>query len=149
MAEQTGYADVVVLSRSDAVTDESARAEAVTAVARYNPAAAVTWASRGAPDDAADGDLDAILARRVDDFSAPWVFTRADAPVHEQGIESVSLTLDGAVDSDRFSEWVESQVALLGGRLMRMKGIVAVADVPVRVVLQGVADQVEVSFGAP
>ncbi len=30
-----------------------------------------------------------------------------------------------------------------------MKGIVAVADVPVRVVLQGVADQVEVSFGAP
>ncbi len=51
------------------------------------------------------------------------MFTRADAPVHEQGIESVSLTLDGAVDSDRFSEWVESQVALLGGRLMRISTV--------------------------
>ncbi len=149
MAEQAAYADVIVLSRSDAVSDEAARAEAVNVVARYNPAATVAWASRGVPIDAADGDLDAILARRVDDFSAPWVFMRADAPPHELGIESVSLTLDGAVDSDRFSEWVESQVALLGGRLMRMKGIVAVADVPVRVVLQGVADQVEVSFAAP
>ncbi|MFO0646251.1 MAG: GTP-binding protein [Polyangiales bacterium] len=149
MAEQAAYADVIVLSRSDAVIDEAARAEAVSLVTRYNPAAAVTWASRGAPIDEGDGDLDAILARRVDDVSAPWVFMRSDASSHEQGIESVSLTLDGAVDSDRFSEWVESQVALLGGRLMRMKGIVAVADVPVRVVLQGVADQVEVSFAAP
>lgn len=149
MAEQAAYADVIVLSRADAVTDEAARAEAVSVVTRYNPAAAVAWASRGAPIEEGDGDLDAILARRVDDFSAPWVFMRSDASSHERGIESVSLTLDGAVDSDRFSDWVESQVALLGGRLMRMKGIVAVADVPVRVVLQGVADQVEVSFASP
>ncbi len=74
---------------------------------------------------------------------------RADAPSHEPGIEAVSVSLDGAVDADRFGAWVESQPVIYGGRLTRMKGIVAVAGVPVRVVLQGVGDHVEVSMGAP
>lgn len=149
VTEQTAYADVIVLSRAEALTDETARAEALATVARTNPAATVAWASRGALTDPADADLDALLAKRTDDFAAPWVIVRADAPSHEQGIESVSVSLDGAVDGDRFSTWVESLAVLYGGRLLRMKGIVAVAGVPVRVVLQGVGDQVEVSMASP
>ncbi len=148
VAEQAAYADVIVLSRAGSLPAD-ARADALSAVARYNPAAIVAWATRGALIDPVDADLDALLAKRADDFAAPWVIMRADAPSHEPGIEAVSVSLDGAVDADRFGAWVESQPVIYGGRLTRMKGIVAVAGVPVRVVLQGVGDHVEVSMGAP
>lgn len=148
IAEQVAYADVIALSRSETVTDSDARSEALATVARYNPVAAITWVTRGAFSASEDADLDALLAKRADDFEAPWVIMRA-APSHEEGIESVSLTLDGCVDADRFSVWVESLAPLYSGRLMRVKGIVGVVDVPVRVVLQGVGDLVEVSMGSP
>lgn len=148
VAEQAAYADVIVLTRAESVTDE-ARASMLATVARHNPAAAIAWSSRGSLVDASITDLDALLARRADDFAAPWVIMRGDAPSHEPGIESVSLTLDGAVDGDRFSEWVESLADRYGGRLMRVKGIVAVEGVAERVLLQGVADVIEVSMASP
>jgi G3E family GTPase len=62
--------------------------------------------------------------------------------------ESVSLVLDGEVDGERFADFMESKLAGFAGRLFRTKGILAVAGVPERMVVQGVADLVEVTFGA-
>ncbi len=47
VAEQAAYADVIVLSRAGSLPAD-ARADALSAVARYNPAAIVAWATRGA-----------------------------------------------------------------------------------------------------
>ena len=63
------------------------------------------------------------------------------------GYESVSLELDGEVDGDRFAEFVETDLAALAGRLLRTKGILAVAGVEGRMIVQGVADLVDVTFG--
>ena len=52
------------------------------------------------------------------------------------------------VHAERFASWIERVVVECGGRLMRLKGIVAVEGVPMRIILQGVGDAVEVSFGA-
>lgn len=147
-AEQAAYADVVVLTRVDACTPE-ARDFARSIVARRNPAALVATASRGTVIDPPAGDLDALLARRDDDLGALRIVRAGEGTTHDLGIESVSLSHDGALDEERFSAWVESEVARLGGRLMRVKGILAIEGVPVRVVLQGVTDRVEVTFGAP
>ena len=52
------------------------------------------------------------------------------------------------IDRIRHRE-VIPQLAAAGGRLLRLKGVLAVAGMDERMILQGVADQVEVSFGAP
>ncbi len=146
--EQLAYADVVVLTRADVCSPDALR-DADALIAARNPVATRAHAARGAVVDPEARTLDALLDARGGDFNAPWVLVRPEAVAHDAGIEAVSLTYEGALDSDRFSAWVEDRVAEIGGRLMRVKGILAVATVPVRVVLQGVGDSVEVSFGAP
>lgn len=120
--EQIGYADIVVLSRADA---------AKAAVAAINPAAVI-------------GDyapLAELLARRTADFVKAPTSARHDA------YESVALHLDGAVDGERFADFMENELARFASRLFRVKGILAVDDMPERMIVQGVADEVEVTFG--
>jgi G3E family GTPase len=129
--EQLGYADLIVLSRSDLASDSvvvAARHE----VESRNPAAVVTTARE---------DLDALLSRRNADFLLPPSSTS-----HGEGIESIALSFDGEVDEERFGDFIEGDLARFAGRILRMKGIIAVAGVPDRMVLQGVADRLAVTF---
>ncbi len=142
--EQLGYADIVVLSRADrAGAAELARAESV--VAGHNEAALIVKAARGEIEDRPLTTLDALLAARREDF------TRAISAAHgaHRVYESVSLVLDGEVDEERFATFMEVDVARFAGRLFRTKGILAVAGIAERMIVQGVADLVEVTFGAP
>lgn len=140
--EQIGYADVVVLSRADVCSPEGlARAQAC--VAARNGAAAIATAARGEARSAPT--LDALLALRRADF-----VQNTPAPTtHRHAYESVSLRLEGEVDGERFADFVETEVARFAGRLLRTKGILAVAGVEERMIVQGVADLVEVTFGEP
>ncbi len=141
--EQVGYADVVVLSRADACPPgELERAQEV--IAEHNGAAFVATAAHGELDDRAT--LEALLDRRRADF-APARVERASSDSHVY--ESVSLALDGDVDGERFADFMESELAASAGRLFRTKGILAVEGVAERMIVQGVADLVEVTFGEP
>jgi len=120
--EQIGYADVIVMTRADAREF----------VASINGTAIVTTSGE---------NLDAVLARRTD--FEPAVPGHPGAP-----IESISLTA-GEVDEERFGHFIENDLARFAGRLLRVKGIVAVAGVQPRMILQGVADELAVTFGAP
>ncbi len=145
--EQLGYADLVVLSRADrAGTEELARAESV--IAGHNEAARIVKAARGEVEERALVTLDALLAARTADFTrAP---ERRDPHAHAHRVyESVSLVLEGDVDEERFATFMEVDVGRFAGRLFRTKGIVAVAGIAERMIVQGVADLVEVTFGAP
>lgn len=155
--EQLGYADVVVLSRADAAgAEELARAERV--VAAHNEAALIVRAARGELDERPLAELEALLTARRADFArapgpldphaphAPHAHTRSDA---HRVYESVSLVLEGEVDEERFATFMEEEVGRFAGRLFRTKGIVAVAGIAERMIVQGVADLVEVTFGAP
>ncbi|MDQ3034952.1 MAG: GTP-binding protein [Myxococcota bacterium] len=147
-AEQVGYADVLVLSRADEC-DPAMLTDARAALASRNGTAVIATASRGELRDPAGASLDALLARRADDLGAPRFIVLPREVAHAPAIESISLMLEGEIDDDRFADWVESQLARFEGRLLRMKGILAVAGLDERMILQGVADQVEVTFGAP
>lgn len=140
--EQIGYADLVVLSRCD-VHDDTA-AHAADAIAAHNGAAVIARASRGVVAGAAT--LDDLLALRTGDLS-----TRRDPPrsLATHNYESVALSIDGDVDGERFAEFVEAVLAPFAGRLFRIKGILAVAGVDERMIVQGVADGAEIDFGAP
>jgi G3E family GTPase len=136
--EQVGYADVIVLSKADACAAKAMEC-AEQAAATQNGAAVIGRASRDESD-----DLDALLALRRADLPA-----ERPAPAAAHAYESISLTLEGEVDGDRFADFVETELAKFAGRLLRMKGILAVAGVEERMILQGVADLVEVTFGPP
>jgi G3E family GTPase len=146
--EQVGYADVVVLSRADACSPERI-AHAAGLVALHNGAAFAVSAARGERTDAAPSTLEALLAERHADL-APAPSPDAPAPTGTAHVyESVSLTLDGDVDGERFADFVEEELARFAGRLFRTKGILAIAGAAERMIVQGVADRMEVSFGAP
>jgi G3E family GTPase len=132
--EQLGYADLIVLSRADVASDRLATAARLE-VERRNPAAVVTVEREA---------LDALLARRNADFLVPPSSTS-----HGEGIESIALSFDGEVDEERFGDFVEGDLARFAGRILRVKGIIAVAGVPDRMVLQGVADRLAVTFDGP
>ena len=146
--EQVGYADVLVLSRADE-RDAEELDGARASLARRNGTAVIATAARGELRTPQGASLDALLAARADDLAVPRIFVSPRVIAHAPAIESIALTLEGEVDGDRFGDWVESQLARFEGRLLRMKGILAVAGLEERMILQGVADQVEVTFGRP
>lgn len=144
--EQLGYADVVVLSRADGC-DAETLARASDVVITHNEAAFVVTAARGELEDPSLTTLEMLLDRRRADFApARGVVTTGHA---HHVYESVSLVLDGEVDEERFADFMEVDLARFAGRLFRTKGILAVAGIPQRMIVQGVADLVEVTFGEP
>lgn len=134
--EQIGYADVVVLSRGDVAT-EDVRASAREFVAATNGAAHVVLAPSGE-------SFDECLAGRRLDFERR---VPPAIPPRSHPYESVSFVLDGEVDGERFADFVETDLARAAGRIFRTKGILAVAGMGERMIVQGVADLVEVTFG--
>jgi G3E family GTPase len=144
--EQLGYADIVALSRADGC-DSEALARARDVVAAHNEAAFVVTAARGELEDPSLATLERLLEQRRADF-APARDVLA-APEIEHVYQSVSLVLGGEVDEERFADFMEVDVARFAGRIFRTKGILAVAGLAQRMIVQGVADRVEVTFGEP
>ena len=142
--EQLGYADIVVLSHADRCP-RSVMTHAADVVALRNGAAFFVEAARGELVTPRIATLAELLDARRADF-APIRNVPASPSAHVY--ESVSLTLDGDVDGELFASFVESELAQLAGRLFRTKGILAVAGLDERMIVQGVADLVEVTFDA-
>ncbi len=139
--EQIGYADLAVLSRGGG-------AHAAEVVAAYNGAALVVSAERGELGDPALDSLEALIGRRRADFApASGRALRPSPAAHVY--ESVALALPGPVDEERFADFMETEVARFAGRIFRTKGILAVHGLAERMIVQGVADLVEVTFGEP
>lgn len=143
--EQLGYADVVVLSRADACARETLT-HAAEVLSGQNGAAVFVEAARGEVVTPELRSLDQLLAARRTQLAAP----RSAPPAQAAHVyESVSLSLDGELDGERFADFVESEVAQLSGRIFRIKGILAVAGLELRMIVQGVTDSVEIDFGEP
>lgn len=142
--EQVSYADVVVLSRADRM-DANERARVQETISRWNAIAVVAESARGRMVDDAIAALETLLAARAPRFEARSMRWSGDAAPHG-GLESVSLAIDGEVDEERFGDWIESHLGVIEGRLVRVKGIVAVSGIDEPMIVQGVADEIEVTF---
>jgi G3E family GTPase len=149
-AEQIGYADVLVLSRAD-LSDAESLSRARSALAARNGTAVVAASARGALVEMRDGAVErwgALLSRRSADLRALPLTSSHRASSTTPAIESMSLSVDGELDEDRLTTWVELELARYEGRILRIKGILAIHGIDQRVILQGVADHVEVTVGA-
>jgi G3E family GTPase len=140
--EQLGFADVVVLSHIDEATEKPGRVD-VDAVqeslSRYAPAAVIVRATHGAMPSV----FLEILAQRAE---ALHIVPESSA---HSGIEATSLRVDAELDEELFGDWVESALGNVEARILRIKGILAMAGVDARVIVQGISEAVEVQLGAP
>jgi len=57
---------------------------------------------------------------------------------HDEEMQSLSVSIDGDVDPEKFLPWVNDYVQKEGGSILRSKGILAFKDEPRRFVYQGV-----------
>lgn len=161
--EQLGYADIVVLSRAD-LCDRETMLETTRRLAAQNAASIFVESMRGLVVSPLTTSEAKISPTEISPVAAPQAVEsleqlltlRSSLPFVPRVVpvlqathvyESVSFTHDGAVDGDRFADFVEEQLGAVAGRIFRIKGVLAVSDLDVRMIVQGVGDTVEVAFG--
>ncbi len=68
---------------------------------------------------------------------------------HHHEIETISLEVPGELDANRFCKWLEGFTVRNGSEVFRGKGILALKDVPERMVFQGVHGIFRLTLGQP
>jgi G3E family GTPase len=156
--EQVAFADQIVLNKTELV-DEGQLDVIEARLRRINAAAPIYRAQR------ADVPLDRLLERggfdlaRITSLEPAFLQeerTAADGHVHDahcghdhaghpaadhlhdDGIASVSLQCQRPMDADAVNGWLQQLVAQQGAQILRLKGILAIAGEPRRLVVQGV-----------
>ncbi len=147
--KQIAVADRIVLTKTD-IADAAEIAALGDRIRRLNPAAPVYRAAEGVL------DADALLARDSFDLAVEgtalrrWFGAEMPAGVHDHGhadqdrnrhhddIDAFALTFDQPLDWTMFGVWLSMLLHRHGERVLRVKGIVAVAGEVAPVAIHGV-----------
>ena len=166
VAEQLAFADIVVVTKADLVTDYGLRA-VLARIHSVNPAAEVVTALRGAVDpgqvfgrETFDlARVEALLVHAADRGPLHAYHDHDhdhdhDAHAHDHshgpaGIESVTLRADRPLDEDALIGWLSAHLARHGQDVLRLKGILDIAGEDRRLVLQGVHMILEGDYVSP
>ncbi len=133
--EQVGFADRILLSKTDLVSAVEAR-QLRERLIRINPRAPITPVHFGAAPiaellDIGGFSLDAILAIEPG-------FLGEDTHTHDDAIQSFAFTSTTPFDADKLQAFFRDLIAARAPDLLRYKGVVAYAGHDERVVFQGV-----------
>lgn len=163
--DQIAFADVVILNKTDLVTEEEL-AGVEAAIRALNPSARIHRAERagvaladvlerGAFDlkRALDNDPhfldhdhpDHVCGPDCDHHDHDHDHDRhhhdhehgAASPLHDAGVKSVALRA-GEMDPQKFFPWIQKTTQMDGPNILRLKGIIAFPDDPERYVVQGI-----------
>jgi G3E family GTPase len=144
--EQVGFADRILLSKSDLV-DAAQRERLEQRLRRINPRASIRAVHFGAT--AIDDLLD------VAGFSLSHVleiepgFLGEETHEHDDAIKAFVFNTELAFDADRLQAFFRDAIAAHGPDLLRYKGIVALPGLQHRLVLQGVHMLMNSDLGRP
>ena len=133
---QIAFADVIILNKTDLVSaDELAEVE--SAIRAINPYARLERATR------CDVPVETLLDRKAFDLDRildiePAFLESGHHHHHSDDVRSISLTIPGDVDPEKFMPWINDVAQLDGPSILRSKGILAFKGEPRRFVFQGV-----------
>ena len=144
--EQVGFADRIVLTKTDLVCAEQLRALRRRLV-QMNPRACLGIARRGVADlddllDVRGFDLDAILRIEPD-------FLTDVAHEHDDDVSACVFRETRALDVERVEDFLGGVVQVYGPQLLRYKGVLHIRGQPRRVVFQGVHMIMGSELGSP
>lgn len=163
--DQIAFADVIVLNKADLVSEEE-MAEVEVAIRAINPSARIHKTERagvalsevldrGAFDlqRAIDNDPHFLDHDHPDHVCGPDCDHDHDhhhqhhdhhghghgaaSPIHDGGVTSISLRA-GQMDPKKFFPWIQKTTQMDGPNILRLKGIIALADDPDRYIIQGI-----------
>ncbi|WP_024587887.1 GTP-binding protein [Aliihoeflea sp. 2WW] len=155
-ADQIAFADVVVLNKTDLVSEDELR-QVEASIRRINPSARIHRTERSAVNLAdvldrgafdlkraldndphfLDNDHDHEHSHDHDDHDHHHAHEHAHSHIEESGVKSISLR-GGDMDPKKFFPWLEKTTQMDGPSILRLKGIIAIKDDPERYVVQGV-----------
>jgi len=133
--EQVGFADRILMSKTDLVSDEDAQT-LKRRLGQMNPRAPVKPVHFGQTpiDDILDirgFNLNAILEIEPE-------FLEHDHHHHDDAVQSFVFRAEHPLDGVKLEEFLSSMIQVYGNDLLRYKGVLALKDNPHRVVFQGV-----------
>ncbi|MEG4634427.1 GTP-binding protein [Microcoleus sp. AR_TQ3_B6] len=133
--EQIAFADVVLLNKTDLVTDEEL-AELEKRIRAMNAMAKI-YRTRNA-----ELQMDALLGVKAFDLNRALEiepdFLGEHEHEHDETVTSVAIVEPGAIDGNKFSDWIEELLRTQGPNIFRTKGILNIAGDNKRFVFQGV-----------
>jgi len=144
--EQVGFADRILITKTDVVSAEEA-AELRHRLVRMNPRAKIGEARHG------QASIDDLLDIRGFNLNAvleiePDFLTNVEHE-HDDDVTSFVFRETRPLDIDRVEDFMTSIVQAYGTKLMRYKGVLDIKGVGKRVVLQGVHMLMGSDFGLP
>ncbi|MEG4407167.1 GTP-binding protein [Microcoleus sp. MON2_D5] len=133
--EQIAFADVVLLNKTDLVTEEEL-AELEKRIRAMNAMAKIHRTRN------AELAMDALLGVKAFDLNRALEiepdFLGEHTHEHDETVTSVAIVESGAIDGNKFSEWIEELLRTQGPNIFRTKGILNMAGENKRFVFQGV-----------
>jgi G3E family GTPase len=133
--EQVGFADRILLSKTDLVTDAEAERLRQRLV-RMNPRAPIKQAHFG------ETPLEDILDIRGFNLNAILEiepeFLAEDHHHHDDDVQAFVFRADRPLDGAKLEEFLSSMIQVYGNDMLRYKGVLSLKDNPHRVVFQGV-----------
>jgi G3E family GTPase len=133
--EQVGFADRILLSKTDLVTDGEAEALR-RRLARMNPRAPIKRAHFG------ETPLDDVLDIRGFNLNAILEvdpeFLADDHHHHDDAVRSFVFHADRPLDGAKLEEFLSRMIQVYGNDMLRYKGVLSLEGNPNRVVFQGV-----------
>jgi G3E family GTPase len=133
---QIAFADVIILNKTDLVTPEGL-AEVEAAIRAINPYAKLHKTTRCDLPIAELLDRNAFDLDRILDIE-PDFLESGHHHHHSDDVRSMSFTIPGDVDPEKFMPWINDISQAQGPNILRSKGILAFKDEPRRFVFQGV-----------
>mgnify|MGYP003384795985 FL=1 len=133
---QIAFADVIILNKVDLVSAEEL-AEVEANIRAINPYAKLHRTTR------CDLPIDQLLDRNAFDLDRildiePDFLEAGHHHHHSDEVRSLSFTIPGDVDPEKFMPWINDLSQAQGPNILRSKGILAFKDEPRRFVFQGV-----------
>ena len=133
--EQVGFADRILLSKTDLVTDAEAE-QLRQRLVQMNPRAPIKRAHFG------ETPLTDILDIRGFNLNAILEldpgFLGEDHHHHDDAVRSFVFRADRPLDGAKLEEFLSSMIEVYGNDMLRYKGVLSLKDNPNRVVFQGV-----------
>jgi len=143
--DQLACADMVVLNKSDLVDADTLAAVEAQVDAETRPGVKIVRAAHGAVD---IGALLGIVAAAEDDLDARPSHHEAEGEDHDHDdFDSFVVGGDAVVDPDTLVEALSALIATHD--VLRVKGMVAVAGKPMRLVVQAVGPRIQHFFDRP
>jgi len=134
--EQLAFADIIILNKTDLVTQDEIKAVEAR-IRKINPTAAIKRSSR------CDVPLNEILDRSAFDLDRvlefePDFLDGTHEHEHDAHVTSFSLVTDEPLDPHKFLPWIRTVTQHFGMDILRMKGILSFAGDNDRFVVQAV-----------